>query len=347
MIELSRHIENLLLHHDCVIIPGLGGFITQYVPARYIKDEHILLPPYRSVGFNQQLTLNDGLLVQSYMQAYDTNYPETIRLINEAVHQLKETLQENGEYTLAGIGCLSLGIGGQYNFTPCEAGVISPDLYGLNSLTLRTAQVAESKEQKQANKTSNKVQIKRSDKNYTISISREIVNYAASIAVAIFFYFLWATPVTPSNPQDIQAASIIHNQLFTSEASALPQLAHLNQTQPIALDTIEATQATELHEITTQMKSSETEIGKRSKVETLDKVEGPYTLVLISAITKASAEEHAKQLNQSGFPEIYAYTRGNMSRVVYGNYQTEDEAREAVKNLHKHEQFADAWILKK
>ena len=68
MIELSRHIESLLLHHDCVIVPGLGGFGTQYVPARRIEEEFLFLPPYRSVGFNQQLVLNDGLLVQSYMK---------------------------------------------------------------------------------------------------------------------------------------------------------------------------------------------------------------------------------------------------------------------------------------
>ena len=52
MIELSRHIENLLLKHNCVIVPQLGGFVTQYVPARYISEEQIFLPPYRSVGFN-------------------------------------------------------------------------------------------------------------------------------------------------------------------------------------------------------------------------------------------------------------------------------------------------------
>lgn len=90
MIELSRHIESLMLKHDCVIVPGLGGFVTQYVPARRVEGEQLFLPPCRTVGFNQQLTLNDGLLVQSYMQAYDTNYPETIKLINDAVKQLKQ-----------------------------------------------------------------------------------------------------------------------------------------------------------------------------------------------------------------------------------------------------------------
>lgn len=143
MIELSRHIESLMLKHDCVIVPGLGGFITQYVPARRVEGEQLFLPPCRTVGFNQQLTLNDGLLVQSYMQAYDTNYPETIKLINDAVKQLKQELQENGEYELSGIGRLTLGIGGKYNFTPCEAGVLSPELYGLDTVSIPNVAQAE------------------------------------------------------------------------------------------------------------------------------------------------------------------------------------------------------------
>lgn len=344
MIELSRHIESLLLKHDCVIIPDLGGFITQYVPARRIADEQILLPPYRSVGFNQQLTLNDGLLVQSYMQTYDTNYPETVKLIHEAVGELKKTLLEKGEYNLTGIGCLKLGIGGQYNFTPCEAGVISPDLYGLDSLTLKeanTSETAEAKEQQE-----DKVQIKRSKKNYTISISREFVNYAASIAVAIFFYFLWATPLTPSNPLDVQASSAIHRQLFATEASALPQKGQNSNVKPevCMTETVAEPEAKKVHPTSTKPAGT---LPATANSKSVQEADGKYTLVLVSAITETNAELFAKRLQEQGLTEAYAFKRGHMTRVVYGNYQTETEAQEALKDLHKQEQFADAWILEK
>ena len=36
MIELSRHIESLLLDNDCVIVPELGGFIAHYQSAYYV-----------------------------------------------------------------------------------------------------------------------------------------------------------------------------------------------------------------------------------------------------------------------------------------------------------------------
>ena len=45
MIELTKHIEILLLENDCVIVPGLGGFIAHHQPAHYEEDEGLFLPP--------------------------------------------------------------------------------------------------------------------------------------------------------------------------------------------------------------------------------------------------------------------------------------------------------------
>ena len=76
MIELAKHIEVLLLENDCVIVPGLGGFIAHYCSSKYNKETHEFCPPVRSIGFNPKLVMNDGLLVQSYMQAYNTDFPD-------------------------------------------------------------------------------------------------------------------------------------------------------------------------------------------------------------------------------------------------------------------------------
>ena len=67
MIELAKHIEVLLLENDCVIVPGLGGFIAHYRSSIYNKEMREFYPPVRTIGFNPKLVMNDGLLVQSYM----------------------------------------------------------------------------------------------------------------------------------------------------------------------------------------------------------------------------------------------------------------------------------------
>ena len=87
MIELSQHIEVLLLENDCVIVPGLGGFVAHYTPAIQV-EENMFLPPTRTIGFNPQLKLNDGLLVQSYMAVYDTNFSDASKIVEDEVSEL-------------------------------------------------------------------------------------------------------------------------------------------------------------------------------------------------------------------------------------------------------------------
>ena len=131
MIELARHIEILLLENDCVIIPDFGGFIAHYQPARYIKEENLYLPPVRTIGFNPQLTINDGLLVQSYMQAHHTDFPDATRMIEEEVAGLKETTIPKWMCRNAWHRVLHYNIHSTYEFHPNEDGALSPTLYGL------------------------------------------------------------------------------------------------------------------------------------------------------------------------------------------------------------------------
>ena len=136
MIELERHIEILLLNNDCVIVPDLGGFMAHHVDARYDEEEHTFLPPLRTLGFNPQLKINDSLLALSYVEAYDISYPEAIQRIEDEVNELKMHIETEGAYDLYDIGNLALNEEGNYVFTPCESGILTPGLYGLDAFEM-------------------------------------------------------------------------------------------------------------------------------------------------------------------------------------------------------------------
>ena len=97
MIELAKHIEVLLLENDCVIVPGLGGFIAHYRSCVYNEDTGEFCPPARTIGFNPQLKLNDGVLVQSYMSAYDTSFADASRIVEKEVNEFIGLLHEEGK----------------------------------------------------------------------------------------------------------------------------------------------------------------------------------------------------------------------------------------------------------
>ena len=110
--------------------------MTHNINARYEEQEHLFLPPLRTLGFNPQLNINDSLLVQSYIEAYDISYPEALQRIEDEVEELRQHLQNEGSYELNDIGTLALNEDGNYVFTPCEAGILTPALYGLSSVEM-------------------------------------------------------------------------------------------------------------------------------------------------------------------------------------------------------------------
>ena len=136
MIEINRHIEILLLSNDCVIVPGFGGFMAHHVDARYDGRDNMFLPPLRTVGFNPQLTMNDSLLALSYVETYDISYPEALRRIEDEVVEIRQSLENEGKFEIENIGMLFLNEDGNISFEPCEAGILTPDFYGLGGFDM-------------------------------------------------------------------------------------------------------------------------------------------------------------------------------------------------------------------
>lgn len=325
VIELSKHIEILLLDHNCVIVPDLGGFVAQDMPARYIEQERLFLPPHRVVGFNPQLIFNDGLLVQSYMHAYCTGYDEALGMLQLTVGKLKDELHSKGEYELDGIGKLYLNAGGQYDFVPLEAGVLSPSLYGLDAVTVKKQQVAV----QEAATEEEPLRPRRASepsKHYTLNINRELVNYVAASVVAVFFYFLWATPLADSTTvMSAQEASMLFPQAIHKVAQPAVPAATLQNAVPVPA-------------------VEEAEAADDEAAVTAD---APYTLVLASRIPERNAQRFVTDLQDSGLQEARVLKMRKIVRVVYGHYPSEQAAHEQLRRLrNQHAEFADAWVLR-
>ena len=120
MLRIITHIERLLLVHDCVIVPGFGGFVLQAVSAVYDEKEHLFNPQRKEIVFNVTLQHNDGLLSESYMQMYDVNYRKAQLMLEEDVADMKVVLQEDKKLSLGVLGSFSLGMEGQVIFHPGE-----------------------------------------------------------------------------------------------------------------------------------------------------------------------------------------------------------------------------------
>jgi len=353
MIELGRHIEILLLSNDCVIVPELGGFMAHHIPARYDKDDNLFLPPLRTLGFNPQLKLNDSLLAQSYIEAYDISYPEAIRRIEDEVNELKQHLDNQGFYEIDDIGILSLNEEGGYLFEPCEAGILTPELYGLSSFEIiRTSDAVvvnagtETIKHEEQLKTQQEIFIQSNvlnnivdeDDNSTIKIKVAWLRNAVAIAAAVVAFLFVTTPVSNSENNQIVTSSFFSPVLLeptdTKEVSSDVKVEDIKKALEDGENLSEARNESEKQEL------------KQERTDSQMTSEG-YCIVMASHVSKQNAETFVNELHAKGYTEAYTYIHNNIVRVVYGNYESEADAHSVLRDIRGNKYFEQSWVYKK
>ena len=92
--------------HDCVMLPGLGGFVCNPRSAWYDEAKRQIVPPSRDVLFNARLTTNDGLVANELMAKRGVMYPEALKAVEGLVEHLQQQLEAGTTVKLPGLGKL-------------------------------------------------------------------------------------------------------------------------------------------------------------------------------------------------------------------------------------------------
>lgn len=130
---MVKHITYLLHRHNCVIVPGLGGFVGEYRPARIHPGNQELLPPSKSIAFNVRLDRSDGLLAQHLVSTEGLTYEEAEKQISEYARRCLHQLKTDRALHLSGLGRLVLDSEGKLRFSPEEGTNYLADSFGLRS----------------------------------------------------------------------------------------------------------------------------------------------------------------------------------------------------------------------
>ena len=198
MIDLSRHIEYLLLGSDKVEVPTLGTFSTKYVPSRWVEEEDIFLPPMMSVSYTSK-TEGSGIdFVQSIATRFGISLEDASMACAEFTDNIRQELHDNGSSDIGSIGCfVQDGTDEEMLFIPCEAGVTSPKLYGLDVICtplIEDDTHNDAGKPLSAKRTKGILSVERNRDFVTVSINRHLVNYLSAIAASIVLFFLITTP---------------------------------------------------------------------------------------------------------------------------------------------------------
>ena len=384
MIELAQHIEVLLLENDCVIVPGLGGFVAHYTPAMRVAEENVFLPPTRIIGFNPQLKMNDGLLVQSYMAVYDTDFSDATRIVEKEVAYIFTALHEDGKVDLPNIGELRYSIHGIYDFAPYDHKITTPYLYGLDSFEMQ--ELAELKKPYMEKTIRYSVPVVPEDKKRRVEIKFNrsyLSNAVAMIAVVALFFFL-STPIENTEVVEGNYAQLLPNELFemiekeslainpivvSRKADTPKTSAQKNTGQkakkkvvPVAVREVKVGQANAQNApVVSQPKQQAAEVSSSASATIKSEVQKTtagtvapslvsakkYHIIIASVGTEKDAEAMAKQLIEKGYPHAKAIVGDGKMRVSIESCGTETEAYQALARVRENETYKNAWVLKK
>lgn len=137
MTSLDHQLHRLFLDHDCVVVPGLGGFVCNRQPARYDETLQELIPPSRGILFNERLTHHDGVLVQTLAQSEGITMDAALGRLHEETEQIKGAIASGKTVTIAHVGRLFQGSNGRIQFLADEEMEKMLRSFGLRRIPLR------------------------------------------------------------------------------------------------------------------------------------------------------------------------------------------------------------------
>lgn len=332
MIDLVRHIEILLLENDCVVVPGFGGFIAHYMPAVWNETEEVFYPPVRAIGFNAQLKINDGILVQSYMESYRTDFSDANRILQKDIERLVDTLHGEGRLDLGNIGEISISVQGLYLFSPYENKLLSPVFYGvecfdfkyLNSLKPgRTVSLFP-------------VESPTPRKNYEIRISRTFVRNAVAVAAAVFLFFYLSAPIENTYVEKHNYAQLLLTDLLSEKHSLL--------TTPVANPVSKDTSQRSIVVKEVKVPKAPNKVPAAPREEKLAVIAKPYHIIVGSVAKRDEADAVVANL-KTDYPDAGVIDGDGKIRISLVSYSTREEANKQLIEIRKKSTYKDAWLL--
>ena len=131
--DISQHFEQLIYDHESLIIPGFGGLLTSYRAATIDHVQGLLYPPSRTVRFDKNVHVNDGVLVNHLRENVGLTKKEAEEKIAKFVAFAEERLEKREIIVFSGVGRLYKDYEGQLQFLQASTN-FNQDAYGLSSV---------------------------------------------------------------------------------------------------------------------------------------------------------------------------------------------------------------------
>jgi len=323
-VDITAFVRELLFSHDCVIVPGFGGLIGNYTPARIDKNTFTFHPPFKQISFNRNLNHNDGLLAGRISGSLKINYIDALRSVEEFVTSVRKKLERGEKIVFDNIGSFTNNQEGNIQFEPDRSANYHLGSYGLEMFQFSPLEGYDVR--KQITRHIDKVPVHHSSMRKILWRAAVILPLLALMVAVPLKTNLFKPKLETTNLNPLVAVEFENNKKAIDEKTpALPAKTEVTRAQP-AEETI----------------TTETPPAEPSRITNYN-TDG-YYLIVGSFKSMENAGQQVNKLKKEGFnPEIISAANGffRVSAMRCNDLETALSQKENIVGKHP-----GTWIRK-
>jgi len=305
--NVGVYIKELLLFHDCVIIPGLGGFIANYKSAEVNEMKKVISPPSKSILFNINLSHNDGLLIGHVSKKTGLGYKDAEKIVVTYADKILKITGTGVKFTIDELGFFYLDNHKKLQFQSELSTNFLLESYGFSDVYIRSIY------QSAVRDSSLYISAEMQGTNRRKKIRRLVcTGIAASILAAMVMI-----------PMKTGYFDYTGLRLFKETGEAGSKLPVKN-------------------EVTTQ----QVRVNQKSESEVIQFFSSEYHIITGSFRSFGNARMLMKRLIDQGYDARILSAESEYFRVSAVSFDNKQEASQRLVELRKLPGMSSAWILK-
>jgi hypothetical protein len=323
MVEL---IQQLLLTHNCVIIPNFGAFIGNYSPAEIHLMESKIFPPNKMIAFNRSLQNNDGILISAVSRHFSVSYHDAEIRVADFVKQCNDSLFQHKSFILNDIGRLVLDTENKIQFQPYLSNNYLLDSFGLPVMSLQPVQRLKDAESIIKENYQRILHPELMEDAVTPKRKSSLLSYWLSAVLSVIFIGFTVVVNLQRGSQNVDQSSLVPVLSQTISATPLPE--------PIKIQEDTSTVEQIIKEETLSTTTIETDLNNLS-------LENTY-VVVGAFFTVARAEKLKEEVEKKGFS--VSIIKDHSEKYYHTAIKLESAGADTVLQKIKADINPGAWI---
>lgn len=358
--NIRQHITTLLYRHDCVIVPGLGGFVANHHPSRLQDDLELAFPPSKVIIFNKHLLTNDGLLAETIAREEELSFSDASEAIRLFTLELRDRMNKGERIPFEGLGLLFLDEENSIQFQPDYSRNFLVEAFGLHPVVAREIVKEKTTPEKDQIKEAIVIPIEKAEEIHVRerSAMRRYWPVAAAM-IPLIFYSIWIPTKTEflatgriefADLNPFRTNEIVYqvrdNQPVFSIEKPVDEWAEIIASAGGPIARLPLNDQGSYLNISVTIDNPEAESTFVSKRNASKRSEYHHHIIGGCFRELSNAEKLVSDLKAKGHDAYILDEKGGLHRVAINSFQSKSEATSALSKIRS-EGINTAWLLEK